>query len=56
MHVSRISGPLLARLVAAATAFAAATALAGYSKSAEAVADKVNRSCRAGRGNAAGGG
>jgi EpsD family peptidyl-prolyl cis-trans isomerase len=31
----------LARLVAAATAFAAATALAGYSKSAEAVVDKV---------------
>ena len=41
MHVSRISGPLLARLVAAATAFAAATALAGYSKSAETVVGKV---------------
>jgi hypothetical protein len=41
MHVSRISGPLLARLVAAATAFAAATALAGFSKSAEMVVGKV---------------
>jgi EpsD family peptidyl-prolyl cis-trans isomerase len=40
-RVSRISGPLLARLVAAATACAAATALAGYSKGAEAVVDKV---------------
>ena len=41
MHVSQISGPLLARLVAAATAFAAATSLAGYSKSAETAVDKV---------------